>query len=33
VAHGGSMSLTSQRAQGSVFSFTLPVDQSRPAQP
>jgi two-component system sensor histidine kinase KdpD len=30
-AHGGSMSLTSQRGQGSVFSFTLPVDQTRVA--
>ena len=30
VAHGGSMSLTSQRAQGSVFSFTLPIDHTRP---
>ncbi len=28
-AHGGGMSLTSQRAQGSVFSFSLPVDRSR----
>jgi two-component system, OmpR family, sensor histidine kinase KdpD len=28
-AHGGTMSLTSQRDQGSVFSFTLPVDRSR----
>jgi two-component system sensor histidine kinase KdpD len=27
-AHGGTMSLTSQRGQGSVFSFTLPVDRS-----
>jgi len=30
-AHGGSMSLTSQRGHGSVFSFTLPIDHSRPA--
>src|SRR6204780_951186 len=30
VAHGGSMNLTSQRAQGSVFSFTLPIDHTRP---
>jgi two-component system, OmpR family, sensor histidine kinase KdpD len=30
-AHGGSMSLTSQRGRGSVFSFTLPVDHSRVA--
>jgi two-component system sensor histidine kinase KdpD len=28
-AHGGSMSLTSQRGYGSVFSFTLPVDHTR----
>jgi two-component system sensor histidine kinase KdpD len=28
-AHGGSMSLTSQRGYGSVFSFTLPVDHAR----
>ena len=28
-AHGGSMSLTSQRGHGSVFSFTLPVDRTR----
>ena len=28
-AHGGTMSLTSQRGQGSVFSFTLPIDRSR----
>ena len=27
-AHGGTISLTSQRGQGSVFSFTLPVDRS-----
>jgi len=27
-AHGGSISLTSQRGHGSVFSFTLPVDRS-----
>ena len=31
-AHGGTISLTSQRGQGSVFSFTLPVDRSRPSQ-
>jgi two-component system sensor histidine kinase KdpD len=30
-AHGGTMSLTSQRGHGSVFSFTLPIDRSRPA--
>jgi two-component system, OmpR family, sensor histidine kinase KdpD len=29
-AHGGSISLTSQRGHGSVFSFTLPVDRGRP---
>lgn len=28
-AHGGSMNLTSQRGQGSVFSFTLPIDRGR----
>jgi two-component system sensor histidine kinase KdpD len=28
-AHGGTISLTSQRGQGSVFSFTLPVAQNR----
>ncbi len=28
-AHGGAISLTSQRGQGSVFSFTLPIDRSR----
>jgi two-component system sensor histidine kinase KdpD len=28
-AHGGAMSLTSQRGQGSVFSFTLPIERSR----
>jgi len=32
-AHGGSISLTSQRGQGSVFSFTLPVDRGRPLHP
>ena len=31
-AHGGTISLTSQRGRGSVFSFTLPVAQGRPAQ-
>jgi two-component system, OmpR family, sensor histidine kinase KdpD len=30
-AHGGSISLTSQRGHGSVFSFTLPADRGRPA--
>jgi two-component system, OmpR family, sensor histidine kinase KdpD len=29
-AHGGTLSLTSQRGHGSVFSFTLPADGSRP---
>ncbi len=29
-AHGGSISLTSQRGAGSVFSFTLPADIPRP---
>jgi two-component system, OmpR family, sensor histidine kinase KdpD len=28
-AHGGTMSLTSQRGQGSVFSFTLPIERAR----
>ncbi|MFZ3215772.1 MAG: DUF4118 domain-containing protein [Candidatus Acidiferrales bacterium] len=28
-AHGGTLSLTSQRGQGSVFSFTLPVERVR----
>jgi two-component system, OmpR family, sensor histidine kinase KdpD len=28
-AHGGSISLTSQRGHGSVFSFTLPIDRTR----
>ena len=28
-AHGGTMSLTSQRGQGSVFSFTLPSERGR----
>jgi two-component system, OmpR family, sensor histidine kinase KdpD len=30
-AHGGTISLTSQRGHGSVFSFTLPIDSSVPA--
>ena len=29
-AHGGSINLISQRGHGSVFSFTLPVDHTRP---
>jgi two-component system sensor histidine kinase KdpD len=29
-AHGGTLSLMSQRGQGSVFSFTLPISQNRP---
>jgi two-component system sensor histidine kinase KdpD len=29
-AHGGTIHLTSQRGQGSVFSFTLPIDRGRP---
>jgi two-component system sensor histidine kinase KdpD len=32
VAHGGSISLTSQRGHGSVFSFTLPAERVRPVQ-
>ncbi len=32
-AHGGTISLTSQRGNGSVFSFTLPTDGSRPTVP
>ena len=32
-AHGGSVSLTSQRGHGSVFSFTLPIDHTRAATP
>jgi two-component system, OmpR family, sensor histidine kinase KdpD len=31
-AHGGTISLTSQRGRGSVFSFTLPIEQGRVAQ-
>jgi two-component system, OmpR family, sensor histidine kinase KdpD len=31
-AHGGTISLTSQRGNGSVFSFTLPADRARPVQ-
>ncbi len=30
-AHGGTISLTSQRGHGSVFSFTLPTDRGRPS--
>jgi two-component system sensor histidine kinase KdpD len=29
-AHGGTINLTSQRGQGSVFSFTLPIERGRP---
>jgi signal transduction histidine kinase len=32
-AHGGVITLTSQRGQGSVFSFTLPMEDSRMARP
>ncbi|HLV94935.1 MAG TPA: ATP-binding protein [Candidatus Acidoferrales bacterium] len=32
-AHSGTISLTSQRGQGSVFSFTLPADGRRPPLP
>ena len=31
-AHGGTISLTSQRGHGSVFSFTLPAERSRVAR-
>jgi two-component system, OmpR family, sensor histidine kinase KdpD len=31
-AHGGTISLTSQRGHGSVFSFTLPAERVRPVQ-
>jgi two-component system sensor histidine kinase KdpD len=31
-AHGGTISLTSQAGHGSVFSFTLPIERSRPSQ-
>jgi len=26
-AHGGTLSVTSRRGHGSIFSFTLPIDQ------
>ena len=32
-AHGGTLSLTSQRGKGSVFSFTLPIERARAAHP
>jgi len=32
-AHGGTISLTSQRGRGSVFSFTLPIERQRPQPP
>ncbi len=32
-AHGGSMSVTSQLGHGSVFSFSLPIEQRRTAKP
>ena len=32
-AHGGTLSVTSQPGSGSVFSFTLPIDHSRPTAP
>ena len=31
-AHGGTISLTSQRSRGSVFSFTLPIEHTKAAQ-
>ena len=27
IAHGGTLSVTSRRGHGSIFSFTLPIDQ------
>lgn len=32
-AHGGTMTLTSQRGRGSVFSFTLPTERAKAATP
>ena len=32
-AHGGVITLTSQRGHGSVFSFTLPMEDGRAARP
>jgi len=32
-AHGGTISVMSQLEHGSVFSFTLPAERSRPTAP